>query len=88
MCSSDLVGNVWLGSCYKAVENWTRLCNESWKSYEKKYDEIKKMNAPILEETLAKDIDGFKNANGFAGLRAEIEKFEKELHAREDMLKK
>jgi hypothetical protein len=79
--------NEWLGSCPKAVANWYKSCEESFNDYKKKYQEIKTMNEPISKETLMQDIEVFRNATTFSGLLTEIEKFETELHAREDELK-
>ncbi|MCB9882155.1 MAG: hypothetical protein H6834_10215 [Planctomycetes bacterium] len=54
--------------------------------YEKKYDEVKKMNAPILEQTLLKDVATFRGVD-FDQLVKTVEVHEKALHAKLDALK-
>ena len=53
--------------------------------YEKKYKEIRKLNKPVLEETLFDDMPGFRG-EGFS-IKRVTEKVERYLHAKQDELR-
>lgn len=84
----DTVANErWLGSCGKAVENWSKLCQKSLDDYAKTYAELKTLYEPLSKETFGQDIDTFKNASSLNGLVSEIEKYERQLIQRENELR-
>ena len=54
-------------------------------SYEKKYEEVRKLNAPVLDESLFDKMPGFQG-DGFELVKS-VERFESWLHDRQDALR-
>lgn len=71
--------------CKRAAASFAGNAALALEAYEKKYEEIRRMNAPILDETLFQKLDGFQDAK-FELLDA-ISRFESWLHDRQDALR-